>query len=349
MQFVPVRIPDGGLCPTAETSLSPTKPAAARSACAPLKREDKGRGVSHVVTEIPYGVQKSKLIEKIAELLTARKLPLLKDIRDESADDIRVVLEPRAGTVDAAVLMEQLFRLSDLEVRVPLNLNVLDKGTVPRVMSLAGGLKAWLEHRKVVLVRRTQHRLEHIARRLEVLDGYIVPFLNLDEVIPHPSRRTIPKRLMKRFQAQRRAGRAILTCGASLRKLEEIELRTEHKILSEEKIHLEALLASDRKQWGEITGNGELKKIYGHSTPLGNVVPTSPTRPDADLEEVSTAAMIERSDHRDPLRKGWIRGDEGPHQRESMRRAFKAGDRLNLFVHARPTDKLLLLTTAAKS
>ena len=123
-------------------------------------REDKGRGVYQiVVTEIPYGVQKSKLVEKIAELLLAKKLPLLKDIRDESADDVRLVLEPRAGTVDPAILMEQLFKLTDLEQRIPLNLNVLDKGTVPKVMSLKEALVAWLEHRKDVLVRRTRHRL----------------------------------------------------------------------------------------------------------------------------------------------------------------------------------------------
>ena len=186
-------------------------------------REDKGRGVYQlIVTEIPYGVQKSRLIEKIAELLLAKKLPLLKDIRDESADDIRVVLEPRAGTVDDAVLMEQLFHLTDLEQRIPLNMNVLDHGTVPRVMGLGDALRAWLEHRKDVLIRRTQHRLEQIARRLEVLDGYIIAFLNLDAVIKIIREQDDAKAaLMKRFKLTDNQAEAILNMRLrSLRKLE---------------------------------------------------------------------------------------------------------------------------------
>ncbi|MEO7222200.1 MAG: DNA topoisomerase (ATP-hydrolyzing), partial [Devosia sp.] len=175
-------------------------------------REDKGRGVYHViVTEIPYGVQKSKLIEKIAELLLAKKLPLLKDVRDESADDVRVVFEPRAGTVEDTVLMEQLFKVTDLEQRIPLNMNVLDRGTVPRVMSLKEALVAWLDHRKDVFVRCTQHRLEQIARRLEILDGYIVAFLNLDEVIRIIREEDEPKaKLMKRFKLTDGQAEAIL-------------------------------------------------------------------------------------------------------------------------------------------
>ncbi len=198
--------------------------------------EDKGRGVYQiVVTEIPYGIQKSKLIEKIAELLQAKKLQLLKDVRDESADDIRVVLEPRAGTVDANVLMEQLFRLSDLEVRVPLNMNVLDHGTVPRVMPLRDALKAWLEHRKDVLVRRTRHRVEQIARRLEVLDGYIVAYLNLDEVIRIIREEDDAKAaLIKRFKLTDNQAEEILNMRLrSVRTLEEIVLRTEHKTLTD--------------------------------------------------------------------------------------------------------------------
>src|SRR5690606_2239522 len=208
-----------------------------------------------VVTEIPYGVQKSRLIEKLAELLLAKKLPLLKDVRDESADDVRIVLEPRAGTVDEVILMEQLFRLSDLEVRVPLNLNVLDRGMVPRVMSLAEALRAWLEHRKDVLIRRTRHRREQTARRLEVLAGHLVAYLNLDEVIRIIREEDDAKAsLIAAFELTDNQAEAILNMRLrSLRKLEEIELRKEHKTLTEEQKHLNGLLASDRKQWGEIT------------------------------------------------------------------------------------------------
>jgi topoisomerase IV subunit A len=320
-------------------------------------REDKGRGVYHIiVTEIPYGVQKIKLIEKLAELLNLKKLPLLKDMRDESADDIRVVFEPRAGTVDPVILMEQLFRLSDLEVRIPLNLNVLDKGVVPRVMSLAEALKAWLEHRKVVLVRRTEHRLEQIGRRLEVLDGYIVAYLNLDAVIKIIREEDDAKAvLMKRFKLSDNQAEAILNMRLrSLRKLEEIELRTEHGKLTEEKGHLEALLKSDRKQWGEITKQiTELKKAYpkevnGKPHPRWGRKSNFSDAPDADVAEESAAAMIER----EPItvilsEKGWIRTMRG-HVTEIDEKGFKTGDRLKLFIHAETTDKLLLLTTGGK-
>src|SRR5690606_4846740 len=261
-------------------------------------REDKGRGVYQViVTEIPYGVQKSKLIEKIADLLIAKKLPLLKDVRDESADDVRIVLEPRAGTVEDAVLMEQLFKVTDLEQRIPLNMNVLDKGIVPRVMSLKDALVTWLDHRKEVLVRRTQHRLEQIARRLEILDGYIVAYLNLDEVIRIIREEDEPRaRLMKRFKLTEGQAEAILNMRLrSLRKLEEIELRTEHKTLTEEQTHLNGLLASDKKQWGEITKQiNDLKKSYGKDTPLGRRKTEFADAPHADYTEEAEAAFIER-------------------------------------------------------
>jgi topoisomerase-4 subunit A len=316
------------------------------------EKEEKGRGVYQiVVTKIPYGVQKSRLVEKIAELLLAKKLPLLKDVRDESADDIRVVLEPRAGTVDANVLMEQLFRLSDLEVRVPLNMNVLDHGTVPRVMSLQGVLRAWLEHRKDVLVRRTGYRLEQIARRLEVLEGYIVAFLNLDEVIRIIREEDDAKAsLIKRFKLTDNQAEAILNMRLrSLRKLEEIELRTEHKTLTEEQGHLNALLASDRKQWGEITRQiGDLKKVYGEGTKIGKRRTDFADAPDADLAEESFAAMIEREPVTVILsEKGWIRAMKG-HATDIDEKSFKTGDRLKLFVHAETTDKLLLLSTGGK-
>ncbi|MEO6013387.1 MAG: DNA topoisomerase IV subunit A [Devosia sp.] len=315
-------------------------------------KEDKGRGVYQiVVTEIAYGVQKSKLVEKVAELLLAKRLPLLKDIRDESADDVRLVLEPRAGTVDAAVLMEQMFKVTDLEQRISLNMNVLDRGTVPRVMNLKEVLSAWLNHRKDVLVRRTQHRLEQIARRLEILDGYIVAFLNLDEVIRIIREEDEPKaRLIKRFKLTDNQAEAILNMRLrSLRKLEEIELRTEHKTLIEEQGHLNALLASDKKQWGEITKQvGELKKSYGKDTTLGRRKTEFADAPHADYAEEAEAAFIER----EPItvilsEKGWIRAMKG-HNAEIDEKGFKAGDKLKVAFYAETTDKLLLLSTGGK-
>ena len=316
-------------------------------------REDKGRGVYHViVTEIPYGVQKSRLIEKIAELLIAKKLPLLKDVRDESADDIRIVLEPRAGTVEDAVLMEQLFKVTDLEQRVPLNMNVLDRGVVPRVMNLKEVLAAWLEHRKDVLVRRTQHRLDQIARRLEILEGHIVAFLNLDEVIRIIREEDDPKAsLMKRFKLTDGQAEAILNMRLrSLRKLEEMELRTEHMTLSEEQAHLNGLLGSDRKQWGEITKQiNELKKIYGKDTALGRRKTEFADAPHSDYAEEAEAAFIER----EPItvilsEKGWVRAMKGHTPEVDDEKGFKAGDRLKLAFYAETTDKLLLLSTAGK-
>jgi len=313
--------------------------------------EQKGRGVYQiVVTEIPYGVQKSRLVEKIAELLLAKKLPLLKDVRDESADDIRLVLEPRVGTVDPVILMEQLFRLSDLEQRIPLNLNVLDKGTTPKVMSLAEALKAWLAHRKDVLVRRTQHRLDQITHRLEVLDGYIIAYLNLDEVIRIIREEDDAKAsLIAAFSLTDVQAEAILNMRLrSLRKLEEIELRTEHKTLTDEHAHLTALLGSEKKQWGEITTQvTDLRKAYGPNTTVGKRRTTFAAAPDADFDEISVA-MIER----EPItvilsEKGWIRAMKG-HTSEIDEKSFKTGDRLKLFRHAETTDKLLLLTTGGK-
>ncbi|KKC39631.1 DNA topoisomerase IV subunit A [Devosia epidermidihirudinis] len=320
--------------------------------------EESARGVYLiVVTEIPYAVQKSRLVEKIAELLLAKKLPLLKDVRDESSDDIRLVLEPRARTVDAVILMEQLFKTTDLETRFPLNLNVLDKGAVPKVMSLAQALKAWLEHRKEVLVRRSQHRLEQIAHRLEVLGGYIIAYLNLDEVIRIIREEDDAKAvLMSTFELTDVQAEAILNMRLrSLRKLEELELRKEHAALTEEQGHLNALLASDKRQWGSISKEVEaLKKAYplfeadgvtphalgGRRTVLGSA-------PNADLAEV-TEAFIEREAITVILsEKGWIRALKG-HTDEIDEKGFKAGDRLKLTLKCETTDKLLMLTTGGK-
>ncbi|GHA36368.1 DNA topoisomerase 4 subunit A [Devosia pacifica] len=313
--------------------------------------EETGRGLYIiVVTEIPYGVQKSRLVEKIAELLLARKLPLLKDVRDESADDIRLVLEPRARTVDAVILMEQLFKVSELESRFPLNLNVLDKGMVPKVMSLGQALKAWLEHRKQVLVRRSQYRLGQIEHRLEVLAGYIVAFLNLDEVIRIIREEDDAKAsLMATFELTDVQAEAILNMRLrSLRKLEELELRKEHDALSAEKKQVEGLLASEKRQWGAIsTEIAEIQKAYGKDTPLGARRTEFAEAPTTDLAALETA-FIER----EPItvilsEKGWIRAVKG-HTAEVDEKGFKAGDKLKLFVQAETTDKLLLLTTGGK-
>ncbi|WP_449396214.1 DNA topoisomerase IV subunit A [Devosia riboflavina] len=321
-------------------------------------KEEKGRGVYQiVVTQIPYGVQKSRLVEKIAELLLAKKLPLLKDVRDESADDIRLVLEPRAGTVDAVILMEQLFKLTELELRFPLNLNVLDMGTTPRVMSLKDALRSWLDHRKIVLVRRSEHRLEQIANRLEVLEGYIVAYLNLDEVIRIIREEDDAKKsLMATFDLTDNQAEAILNMRLrSLRKLEELELRKEHENLTAEKGKLEALLASDKKQWGEISRQVEaLKKAY----PLFEADGVTPhalgarrtvyfDAPTADAAEI-TEAFIER----EPItvilsEKGWIRAPKG-HNAPVDEKGFKTGDRLKLAINCETTDKLLMLTTGGK-
>ncbi|MEQ9517913.1 MAG: DNA topoisomerase IV subunit A, partial [Parvibaculum sp.] len=237
------------------------------------EKEDTERGGWQiVVTEIPYQVQKAKLIEKIADLLMAKKLPLLDDVRDESAEDVRLVLVPKSRNVDAEHLMESLFRVSDLEVRIPLNLNVLSAGQVPGVMNLRDALKAWLDHRKVVLVRRSRFRLDKIERRLEILAGYLIAYLNLDEIIRIIREDDEPKKvMMKKFGLTDNQAEAILNMRLrALRKLEEIEIKKEHKDLTAEAKHLKSLLKSDDDQWSQISGEiSVLKKTYGPKTALG--------------------------------------------------------------------------------
>src|SRR4051794_19459562 len=211
-------------------------------------KEEAGRGQwIIVVTEIPYGVPKSRLIEKTAELLQEKKLPLLADIRDESAEDVRIVLEPRSRSVDPTLLMESLFRLTELEARVPLNMNVLAGGRVPRVLGLAEALREWLDHRRTVLVRRSRHRLAAIDRRLEILRGLLIVYLNLDRVIAIIREHDEPKQeLMRVFQLTELQANAILdTRLRSLRKLEEMELTRELDELTGEKADIEALLGSE--------------------------------------------------------------------------------------------------------
>ncbi len=309
--------------------------------------EELARGVWQiVVTEIPYQVQKSKLVEKIAELLMARKLPLLDDVRDESAEEIRLVLVPRSKTVDPVHLMESLFRSSELETRFPLNMNVLSAGQVPGVMSLRQALQAWLDHRKDVLVRMSQHRLDKIAKRLEVLEGYLIAYLNLDEVIRIIREEDEPKPfLMKRFRLSDNQAEAILNMRLrSLRKLEEMEIKGEHKNLSDEKKALITLLASPAAQW-DVIGDAikDVKGKFGPRSALGKRRSSFASAPGIELMPVE--AMIER----EPItiicsRKGWIRSAKG-HLAADADLKFKEGDAPRFMIHGETTDKILLFAT----
>ena len=213
------------------------------------KQEDTGRGTYVIViTEIPWLVQKSRLVEKLAELINEKKLPLVADVRDELAEDIRLVIEPRARTVDAELMMESLFKLTELESRIPLNMNVLVKGRIPKVLGLAEVLREWLDHRREVLLRRSKHRLAEIEHRLEVLGGYLVAYLNLDKVIKIIRKEDEPKPvLMKTFKLSEVQADAILNMRLrNLRKLEEMEIRAEDKALREERTKLKSLIGFDR-------------------------------------------------------------------------------------------------------
>lgn len=314
--------------------------------------EDLGRGgYQIIVTEIPFQVQKSRLIEKIAELLIARKLPLLEDIRDESAEDVRVVLVPKSRTVDATLLMESLFRLTELESRIPLNMNVLSMGRIPRVMALNEVLLEWLAHRKDVLIRRSKHRLAAIDRRLEILGGLLVAYLNLDEVIRIIREEDEPKPvLMARFNLTDIQAEAILNMRLrSLRKLEEFEIRTEFDQLSKEKADIEALLASEDKLWQAISWEiGEVKKKYAKATELGKRRTIFAEAPQADDDAISQA-MIEK----EPVtivisEKAWIRALKG-HISDTSTLSFKEGDALKVAFPAQTTDKILIVTTGGKA
>ncbi len=299
-----------------------------------------------VVTEIPYQVQKSKLVEKLAELLQARKLPLLEDVRDESAEEIRLVLVPKSRTVDETHLMESLFRTTELENRFPLNLNVLSAGQVPGVMSLREALRAWLDHRKEVLVRRSNFRLDKIARRLEALEGYLVAYLNLDEVIRIIREEDEPKpKLMKRFKLSDNQAEAILNMRLrSLRKLEEMEIRGEHKLLSGEQKELKGLVKSEDKQWARVAEEiKEVRTTFGPKTDLGKRRTTFAEAPAIDF--VPVEAMIEK----EPItvvcsKKGWIRSMKG-HLGPDADIKYKEGDGEKFILHAETTDKILIFAT----
>ncbi|RVU13211.1 DNA topoisomerase IV subunit A [Methylobacterium oryzihabitans] len=315
------------------------------------QREDLGRGAwVVVVTEIPYGVPKARLIEKMAELLTERKLPLLADVRDESAEDVRVVLEPRSRSVDPVVLMESLFRLTELESRIPLNMNVLVGGLVPRVIGLSEALREWLDHRRTVLQRRSRHRLAQIERRLEILGGLLIVYLDLDRVIRIIREEDEPKaELMRAFSLTELQANAILdTRLRSLRKLEEMELKREHDALTAEKSDLDALLGSEPLQWKSITQQiRAVRKTFGPETALGRRRTTLENPPDTTGIDFSEA-MVER----EPItvivsQKGWIRTLKG-HVADLSAVAFKGDDSLKLGFPTETTAKILVLATNGK-
>jgi topoisomerase-4 subunit A len=299
-----------------------------------------------VITEIPYQVQKSKLIEKVAELLEAKKLPLLADVRDESTDIVRVVLEPRNRSVEAETLMEQLFRQTDLEVRVSLNMNVLDADSVPRVMNVKEVLQAFLDHRHVVLVRRSNYRLSKIEKRLEVLEGFLKAYLNLDEVIRIIRQEDEPKAsLMAAFDLNEAQAEAILNMRLrSLRKLEEMEIKGEHAKLSKERAGLKDLLADEGQRWRRIADEiVAMKAQFGQDDALGRRRTELGDTPSAVV--VPIEAFVEREDITVILsEKGWIRAVKG-HADNPDDFKFKDGDQLKATIRAQTTDKLLFFAT----
>ena len=311
------------------------------------EREDTGRGMYQVViTEIPYQVAKSKLVEKLAELLQDKKLPLVGDVRDESAEEVRLILEPKSRTVDPVVLMESVFRLSELEIRFGLNMNVLSGGQIPNVLSLREVLQQWLEHRIDVLVKRSQFRLAKIEHRLEVLDGYLIAYLNIDEVIRIVRFEDDPKaKLIAKFKLSEVQAEAILNLRLrSLSKLEEVEIRAEHDRLSGEKRDLQALLDSEDLQWQKISEQvKELREEYSKKTDLGRRRTSFADAPtiEVDLEQ----AFIEKEPITVVLsEKGWIRAMKG-HLDDLSKLDFKQGDKLKRAVKAFTTDKLLVFAT----
>ena len=302
-----------------------------------------------VVTEIPYQVRKSPLVEKIAELLQAKKLPLLGDVRDESAENVRLVLEPKSRTVDPLVLMESLFRVTELEIRFGLNMNVLTAGQVPAVLSLRDVLKHWLEHRQEVLVRRSEHRLGKIRHRLEVLDGYLIAYLNIDEVIRIVRFEDEPKaKLISTFKLSEVQAEAILNLRLrSLSKLEEMEIRAEHDKLSGEMRDLEALLKSEDLQWDRISAEIKAtREAYSKKTELGRRRTVLADAPEIDVD--IDQALIEKEPITIVLsEKGWIRALKG-HPDDLSKLDFKNGDSLKRVVRASTTDKLLVYATNGK-
>ena len=312
--------------------------------------EETGRGQYQIViTEIPYQVQKSRLIEKLADIIETKKSPGLADVRDESAEDIRIVLEPRSKNIDATLLMESLFKESELEKRVSLNMNVLDATRTPRVMNLREVLKSWLNHRREVLIRRSEQRLAKIADRLEVLDGYMIAFLNIDEVIRIIRFEDKPKdELIKAFGLTERQADAILNMRLrALNKLQEIEIKSEHDKLSEERDNLLKLVGTEKLQWEAISDQVKsIRDIYGPKTELGQRRTTFDVAPDIDVD-LATAFITKEPVTIVLSEKGWIRAMKGKTD-DLKGLKFKEGDKLGFAVHAETTDKIIIFASNGK-
>jgi topoisomerase-4 subunit A len=311
-------------------------------------KEDTGRGTYQiVVTEIPYQVKKADLVEQLADLIEHKRAPLLGDVRDESAEDVRLVLEPKSRNIEPELLMESLFKLSDLETRFPVNMNVLDARGTPGVMGLKQALVAFLNHRREVLVRRARYRLGKIEARLHILDGLLIAYLNLDEVIRIVRYEDEPKaQLIESFTLSEIQADAILnTRLRQLAKLEEMEIRREHAELSEERDGIATMLASDKMQW-KLVGEGlkSVLKVLGPATEVGK------RRSDfAEAPQVDVEAATEAFTPREPItvilsEKGWIRAAKGRVDDPSELK-FKEGDKLGFLVPAETTDKLLILAS----
>jgi topoisomerase-4 subunit A len=311
------------------------------------RKEDMGRGLWRVVvTEIPYQVQKNKLEEDLAGLIDAKKAPLVAEVRDESAEDVRLVIEPRSRTVEPEQMMESLFRLSDLEVRFPVNMNVLDARGTPRVMGLKPMLQAFLDHRREVLGRRSRHRLEKIEARLHILDGLLIAYLNLDEVIRIVRYEDEPKaKLIETFALSEVQADAILnTRLRQLARLEEMEIRREHQTLTEERDGLLALLGSEKAQWKRIGEQlRDVRKVLSADPKWHRRLSLL-----ADAPSVSMPA-VESFVTREPItvvlsERGWIRAARGKVEDPSELK-FKEGDKLGFLAPAETTDKLLLFAS----
>lgn len=310
--------------------------------------EGKGGAWNIIVTEIPYQVQKSKLIEKIAELITSKKLAMLDDVRDESAEDIRLVLVPKTRNIAPELLMEALYRNCDLEIRFAMNMNVLDGGLVPKVMNIKEVLRSWLNHRQEVLVRRSNFRLEQVLHRLEVLAGYLIVYLNIDEVIRIIRESDEPKpELMKAFDLTEVQAEAILNMRLrSLRKLEEMELKREHNDLAKERDGLQSLLKSEAKQWKEIGKQiAHIKELFGANTSLGARRTKIGKAPSLVAIEQIEDALTEK----EPITvicsaKGWIKAMKG-HEHNPKDFTYKDGDRGRFVIEAMTNDKLIAFGT----
>ena len=302
-----------------------------------------------IVTEIPYQVQKSRLIEKLAEVIELKKAPWLADVRDESAEDIRIVLEPKSKNIDPDLLMESLFKLSDLESRFSMNMNVLDATGTPRVMNLRETLQAFLDHRRDVLQRRSRQRLGKIEDRMEVLAGLLIAYLNIDEVIRIVRFEDDPKaELMKAFKLTERQADAILNMRLrALNKLQEIEIRGEHDALAAEKAEIEALLGSDDKQWKMIAEQvRDARDLYGPKTEIGARRSSFMDAPDIEID-LATAFITKEPITVVLSKKGWIRALKGKVDDVSGIK-YKDGDEAEFIVQCETTDKLIMFGSNGK-